>query len=111
MIFSLCEKSSDAVAIALENTDIFCFFHPEKSISVPESLWLKAVAASLKMKRNVLILEEPIASAEKVLTAQRWHAGEHFLWLAPRALRVLLEAPIEVSGSYKILKIHLSSFK
>lgn len=111
MIFSLSEKSPAAVSIALDNTDIFCFFHTEKSISIPESYWLKAIAASLKMKRNVLVLEEPLASAEAVLTAQRWHAGEQFLWLAPRALSVLLEAPFEVSGSYKTLKIHLSSFK
>jgi hypothetical protein len=111
MIFSLSEKNTGAVSIALDNTDIFCFFYSEKSISIPASHWLKAIAASLKMKRNVLILEKPIESAAAVLIAQRWHAGEHFLWLAPRALSVLLEAPFEVSGTYKTLKIHLASFK
>lgn len=111
MIFSLSEKTSSDVVFSLDNTDIFCFFYSQNSVSVPESLWLKAIAASLKMKRNVLILEEPISSAAAVLTAQRWHAGEHFLWLAPRALSVLLEAPLDISNSYKTLKIHLSTFK
>lgn len=111
MIFSLSDKSSGRVDFALDNTDIFCFFHSENCISIPESKWLQALAASLKMKRNVLILEEPLEGASAVLIAQRWHAGEKFLWLAPRSLSVLLEAPFEISSSYKTLKIHLSTFK
>lgn len=111
MIFSLTDNPSGRVNVEIDNTDIFCFFSSEKNVLIPSSLWLQAVCASLKMKRNVLILESPIENDSKVLKAQRWHAGENFLWLAPRSLSVLLEAPLEISGSYKTLKIHLSQFK
>lgn len=111
MIFSLSDQSSGRVDFEIENTDIFCFFHHDKHVLIPKELWLHAVSATLKLKKNVLLLEEPILSAESVLQAQRWNAGEKFLWLAPRSLSVLLEAPLEISGSYHKLKIHLSQFK
>lgn len=111
MIFSLSDALSARVDFESEQTDIFCFFSTDKNVLIPSSLWLHAVCASLKMKKNVLILESAIENDSQVLKAQRWHAGENFLWLAPRALSVLLEAPFEISGSYKTLKIHLSQFK
>ena len=111
MIFSLADYPSARVNVEIDNTDIFCLFSTEKSVHVTSTLWLQAISASLKMKRNVLLLESPIESDSQILKAQRWHAGENFLWLAPRSLSVLLEAPFEVSSSYKTLKIHLSQFK
>lgn len=111
MIFSLSEKSSGAVNFELDLTDIFCFFHCENAVVVPAEHWLQAIGASLKLKRNVLILERPLVAAPTIISSQRWQVSEDFLWLAPRALSVLFEAPDSISGTYNHLKIHLSTFK
>lgn len=111
MIFSLSGNHLEAPGFSLENTDIFCFFSSDYSIKIPESHWLYAVCASLKLKKNVLILERSFEHAPNILSTQRWHVGEEFLWLAPRACSVLLEAPKEISGTYQTLKMHLVTFK
>lgn len=111
MIFSLSDKSSGEVCFTLTDTDIFCFFHSEISVSIPSENWLQAVAASLKLKRNVLLLEHPLQAPPAIINSQRWQMSEDFLWLAPRSLSVLLEAPFGISGTYNNLKIHLNTFK
>lgn len=111
MIFSLSEKTSGAVNFEIEHTDIFCFFHSQNAVSVPAEQWLQAIGASLKLKRNVLILERPLEAVPALIPSQRWQVDTDFLWLAPRALSVLFEAPFSISGTYNSLKNHLSSFK
>lgn len=111
MIFSLSDVKGEAPAFSFDQTDIFCFFHSENSVHVPSHLWLEAIAATLKQKKNALILESSFLHAPMINSSQRWHAGPEFLWLAPRSLSVLLEAPEELSGTYKRLKEHLSKFK
>jgi len=111
MIFSFSEKSCQKINFEIDQTDIFCFFHPENAIKIPEKYWLQAVASSLKMKKNVLILEANLNAVPDINAAKRWQPGEHYLWLAPRSLSVLLEAPHAVSATYSSIKTHLKSFK
>lgn len=111
MIFSLAPNVEGKVDFDLPNTDIFCFFHSQNMTLVPESFWLHAICASLKMKRNVLLLEAPLLQVPLLNTTARWHVGDQFLWLAPRSKSVLLEAPHAISISYKSLKVRLTCFK
>jgi hypothetical protein len=111
MIFSFSAESSGKINFEIDNTDIFCFFHSENAVSVPGELWLLAIASSLKMKKNVLILEEELALSPAINSTQRWQAGDHFLWVAPRGLSVLLEADHAISGSYQSMKTYLTTFK
>ncbi len=111
MIFSLSSTVEGEIDFHIPNTDIFCFFYSQSMTSIPESVWLQAVCASLKMKRNVLILESLRSHAPELNTAGRWLVGDEFLWLAPRAKSVLLEAPDSNSTSYKSLKVRLTSSK
>lgn len=111
MIFSLSERVSDPLNFEVPSTDIFCFFHSQNAIKVPALFWLLAITSSLRLKQNVLILEENLAETPLLNTSQRWQVGEHFLWLAPRAASVLLEAHFINSISYKSAKELLKTFK
>ena len=111
MIFSFSNSSIQKINIEINQTDIFCFFYSENAIFVPEKVLLQAVVASLKMKKNVLILEEHFGDISALDTSSRWQVGDEFLWLAPRSLSVLLEAHHEISGSYKFMKNYLNSRK
>ena len=95
----------------LPNTDIFCYFSSENAVRVPSNLWLKAISTSLKLKRDVLILDRPIRVIPELKSSARWQVGDDFLWLAPRALSPILEAVHESSGTYEALKIHLQNYK
>ncbi len=111
MIFSFQEKPIQKLNFTHLETDIFCHFYSENAVLVPSELWLQAVATTLKMKRNVLILEKNLPAFPSINVTQRWQVGEDFLWIAPRALSVLLEAPIEISKRYKCMKDHLTLSK
>jgi hypothetical protein len=111
MIFSLSNSTSFEVDFSSDTTDLFCFFHSQNSIKVPQEFWLKAVTSSLKLKKNVLILESPITSLPLPTTTARWEVGENYLWLAPRSLSVLLEASNDKSITYDLLKFRLSKSK
>ena len=111
MIFSFSNSSYQKINIEINQTDIFCFFYSENAICVPEKVLMQAVVASLKLKKNVLILEEHFGDILSLDSTKRWQVGAEFLWLAPRSLSVLLEAHLEISGSYKCLKNYLISRK
>lgn len=110
MIFSLSEKNQSALIKEISETDIFCFFHSQGSVQIPENFLWSGVLASLKLKKNVLILEENLAQIP-TLGSARWLVGERFLYLAPRASSVLLEAIFQNSGVYSVIKTHLTTFK
>jgi hypothetical protein len=57
MIFSFSDSLEKEVDFNINQTDVFCFFHSENSVSLPDKYWLQAIASSLKLKKNVLILE------------------------------------------------------
>ena len=112
MIFSFPgKKSSKKIDFKIPQTDIFCLFESEHTVKLPSQAWLNSIVCSLKMKTNVLVLEEHIERPPELNITQRWQVGAHFLWLAPRSLSVLLEAPHDISKSYDSLKNFLKSSK
>ena len=111
MIFSFSEKESHKINFEIKDTDIFCFFHSESSINVPAEFWFHAIASSLKLKRNVLILEENLFQVPVLNSSQRWLVGDKFLWLAPRSLSVLFEVINTISISYPSMKAFLNHSK
>ena len=111
MIFSFSNSLVGRLNFELPETDIFCFFHSQNAVSIPSNFWLQATTATLKMKKNVLILEENPPQLPLIHFAQRWHVGDKYLWLAPRSLSVLLLASHEFSACYDKMKLHLSTFK
>lgn len=111
MIFSLSNQTAHNLAFTLENADIFCFFSAAESVVLPAQSWHLAVSASLRMKREVLLLEEPMKQLPELNRTQRWQVGEKYLWLAPRALSVFLLAHNEISNSYDSVKKTLTSSK
>lgn len=111
MIFSLSDKLSTKLIFKDPETDIFCFFHSENAVKIPESFWLHAVAVSLRMKKNVLILERNIDQFPSINMTQRWQIEDGHLWLAPRSLSVLLEATNGKSVTYPVVKALLTHHK
>ena len=112
MIFSFPGKeSSKKIDFEIPQTDIFCLFVSENAIKLPSEAWLNSIVCSLRMKANVLVLEDYIEQSPVLNITQRWQVGAHFLWLAPRSLSVLLEAPFDISNSYDSLKNFLKSSK
>ena len=111
MIFSFPGKTSPKIDFEILQTDIFCLFASENTIKLPSEAWLNSIVCSLKMKTNVLILDEHIEQPPELNITQRWQVGAHFLWLAPRSLSVLLEAPHDISSSYDSLKNFLKPRK
>ena len=111
MIFSFPGKTSPKIDFEILQTDIFCLFASENTIKLPSEAWLNSIVCSLKMKTNVLILDEHSERPPELNITQRWQVGAHFLWLAPRSLSVLLEAPHDISNSYDSLKNLLQSSK
>jgi hypothetical protein len=111
MIFSFPGKNSPKIDFEILQTDIFCLFAIENTIKLPSEAWLNSIVCSLKMKTNVLVLEEHLAQPPMLNITQRWQVGDDFLWLAPRSLSVLLEAPHDISNSYNSLKNYLKSTK
>ena len=111
MIFSFPGKSTHKIDFEILQTDIFCLFESKNTIKLPSEAWLNSIVCSLKMKTNVLILKEHRAQPPVLNISQRWQVGDDFLWLAPRSLSVLLEAPHDISSSYDSLNNYLKSFK
>ena len=111
MIFSFPGKNTQKIDFEILQTDIFCLFAIKNTIKLPSEAWLNSIVCSLKLKTNVLVLEEHLAQPPGLNTSQRWQVGDHFLWLAPRSLSVLLEAPHDISNSYHSLKNFLKSIK
>ncbi len=109
MIFSLSEKVKAHSLPEFPETDIFCFYHSASAVKVPVEVMWTAVLSSLKLKKNVLILETNLAQIPSLGT-QRWLVGEEFLWLAPRASSVLLEATLKKTSSYPSIKAYLTTF-
>lgn len=111
MIFCFASSPSYSLSFEMEQTDIFCFFHSQKSVQLSAEHWVTAVAASLKLKKNVLILERSQEQVPLIDPKQRWEVGTDYLWLAPRALSVLLQAAHQHSGAYSSVKTTLKSSK
>jgi hypothetical protein len=107
MIFSFQLSVERELNFSLKNTDIFCFFSVKNHIFVPELDWSWAVSASLRMKKNILILESFTDEVPTINDRQRIIGGPDFLWMAPHALSVLNKAVHDNSGSYTLVKASL----
>jgi len=109
MIFA-SGTSEGNVQVPIESTDCFCFFSAPGAVEVPrEAFWI-SVLTSLKMKKNVLILDRPLDCAPFVLS-ERWVVGEHFLWLAPRSFSTIFEAILGKTMNYSDLRHFLLTHK
>jgi hypothetical protein len=111
MIFSL---SNDGIlerySELSSDSHVYCFFRTHDGIYLPASEWWRGILSSLRMKKNVLILEKSQVSPAK-LGSQRWLVGADFLWLAPRSYSVLFKALNEFSIDYHSIKVYLSNCK
>jgi hypothetical protein len=109
MIFS-CGKSTAPIAVkGLENFDLICFFQTPHSIAAPLDSWFDAVCASLRNKRNVLILEENINQLPSPKANQRWQIGEGWVCLEPRALNAITAAYPKNSQNIVLFRSFLST--
>lgn len=95
----------------LPDRDVFAFFSQANAINIPWEEWPLAVYTSLRMKKPVYLLEEPQNIPELPKEDVRWMVGKQFLFLNPRAGRVLLEAAHLFSNDYQAIKSHLTTFK
>lgn len=113
MIFAL-KNSNSSARIQFEikpNLDVFCFFSCTDAVSIPEREWFNAVLASLKLGREVLILEEIPNSWPELNFSSRWEVGDNWTWLAPRSRRVLSETYTHFSTDLISIKQSLRSSK
>lgn len=104
MIFSLSEKPNPILLEAKTGVDIFCFFETSPSIHCPAELWFSAVCSSLRMKHEVLLLEESVSVLPQWEQRKRWDSGENWCWLSPRSLSV-------ISGAYEQMPLNFQEFK
>lgn len=111
MIFSLSKEPKEITLQQIEQLDIFCFFDVAHSIHCPGECWFEAICSSLRRKHSVLILENDISTFPQWDSSKRWIAGDHWSWLAPRSLSVLLEAHSGNPITYPLLKIWLTNSK
>ncbi len=111
MIFSLSNEPKEITLEESEHLDIFCFFGVKQSIHCPDELWFEAICSSLRRKNSVLILEKEISIFPQWDPTKRWIAGDHWCWLAPRSLSVVLEAHSENSMTYPLFKTWLNKSK
>jgi len=111
MIFTFGHAPADTLHFEMENTDIFCFFRPLNTITIPEASWVLAIGSSLKLKKNVLILERALLTGPEINSTQRCQIHQDYMWLAPRSLSVLLEASQKLPGTYNSVKSALEKFK
>lgn len=110
MIFSLKKGSSFSELAKIPSTDIFCFFYHPDSVTVPEEELLKSILSSLRLKKNVLILEQFIHLNTQNFSS-KWEIGDDWIWIASRSYRVLLEAMLGKEASYDAIRAFLISGK
>jgi hypothetical protein len=111
MIFSLADKDHDLILPELTNTDIFCFFSVGHAVNVPADLWFQAICSSLRLKREVFLLEAQIQNFPTWNARARWDSGENWSWLAPRALSVISRAYQETPMDFQYFKLFLKNSK
>lgn len=86
MIFSLSSLESPIDIFDQGSIDTFCFFKNKNSVICPEDNWIEYVFASLRNKKNVLILSSKIKKFPTDYSNQRWLVTEDYIWLMPYSL-------------------------
>lgn len=86
MIFSLSSLEAPVNIFDQESIDTFCFFRSKNSVICPEDNWIEYVFASLRNKKNVLILSSKIKKFPTDYSNQRWKISDDYIWLMPHSL-------------------------
>ena len=111
MIFSFSKKPNPLPLKAIKGVDIFCFFETPHSINCPTELWFQVLCSSLRMKHEVLILEEKVVEFPGWDPKRRWDLGDNWCWLSPRSLSVISKAYAQKALNYQEFKQFLKSSK
>lgn len=111
MIFSLSNLEKKIELPSCSDIDMICFFRVENAVHADEKLWWKALTASLRGKRSVLILESNLSSFPALDKSQRWQTGDNWCWLTPRSLSVISKAYTHRYLNFEELKTFLTNFK
>ena len=104
MKFSLEINHSDCL-------DVISFFPQKHAVTFPEELWFQVLSSSLRLKHEVLILEEPLIQFPSWDKKKRWEAGDNWCWLTPRSLRIITEAYHKNTLSFEEFKTLLKHSK
>jgi len=91
MIFSLSNSHQNFEFVAPENMDVYCFFKTQNSIHLPVSSLKLAILASLRLKKEVLLLKT-LPFPEGINKNLQWQASDHWLWLPPRSSSIISAA-------------------
>ncbi len=89
--------------------DVYSFFFVPGSISCPYVEWYPCISASLRLKREVLVLEAPI-DFPYWSSHKRWDVGDNWCWLSLRS-RKAIEDFHRQSKDYGVFKSLLSQAK
>ncbi len=106
MIFSVSNSHQNFEFVSPENIDVYCFFKTQNSIQLPVSSLKIAIMASLRLKKEVLLLKNlPVPQA--INKNLQWQASDHWLWLPPRSSSIISEAwsqiELETSSFEKLI--------
>ena len=110
MIISLSQEQCELPLEDVSNTDIYCFFEVNGQVQCPQKDWFFAIKASLRMKRNVLILEAHLRQFPKITLTARFYVAENWLWVTPRMYNLLSDAYSHKSPTYVSIKSFLTTY-
>lgn len=96
--------------ISIDDFHVFSFFQVPHSIQIPSELWFESVCASLRMKKNVIILESEI-EIPVINPSSRWEAGPQWVYLAPRSLGPIVQSKGSKFSDFAGFKVFLSTSK
>lgn len=94
-----------------DSLDVISLFPLKNAVTFPQELWFQVLSSSLRMKHEVLILEEPLDHFPSWDKARRWATGDNWCWLAPRSLSVITEAYHKNPLSFREFKALLTNSK
>jgi hypothetical protein len=110
MIFSFSDVESEFVFPEQNKFDVLCLYKPNiSSISSPKNSWFQVACASLRIKRDVLILEPGLKQWPAIKEHQRWQLGEGWVAIEPRALNAILDAYPNHCTNIEQFRLFLSS--
>lgn len=91
MIFSLIKSSPEHEMPLILEMDLYCFFKVKNSVYLPVSSLKLAILASLKQKKEVILLREPTLP-NNISKNLQWDGSDHWLWLSPRSFSIVSRA-------------------
>lgn len=110
MIFTFSHEPFHGEVLDSQDLHVFCFFAVPQSVECPSDSWIAGVMASLKMKKNVLLLEN-VATSWITTSNKRWELGSGWIYLAPHSLSVISDNIPAFGTSTVLFRQFLQSFK